>query len=128
MNYLLDTCTFLWLVANSGQLSPKAQQILADAAPVFYLSVVSAWEISVKYSLGKLILQKPPADFIRLGRRKHRIRTLGLLERAAVLEPTLPQLHKDPFDRMLICQAINENLTILTPDHAIRQYPVPTDW
>lgn len=128
MNYLLDACTFLWLVANSGQLSAKAQQVLADAAPTLNLSVVSAWEISVKYSLGKLTLQKPPADVIRLGRRTHGIRTLELLERVAVLEPTLPKLHKDPFDRMLICQSMVKGLTILTPDPAIRQYPVPTDW
>lgn len=128
MSYLLDTCTFLWAVADKGQLSPKARQVLADKSQIRYLSVVSAWEISVKYSLGKLPLPKPPAEFIRRGRRAYRIRTLWLLERATVLEPSLPQLHKDPFDRMLICQAMDENLTILTPDQAIRQYPVQTDW
>ncbi|HWQ68630.1 MAG TPA: type II toxin-antitoxin system VapC family toxin [Patescibacteria group bacterium] len=128
MNLLLDTCTFVWLIADSPDLSSSARQVFSDPSNEVYLSVVSTWEIIIKHRLGRLPLPEPPHRFIPRQRELHEIRSLPL-EEAAVLQLTrLPDYHKDPFDRMLICQAIAHGLTILTPDPAITQYPVRTEW
>ena len=128
MKYLLDTCTFLWIIADQTKLSSRVHQIVNAPDRMLYFSAVSAWEIAAKYSLSKLALSQPPDLLIRKQRRAFRIRPLSLHEPMAGREPTLPKLHKDPFDRMLICQALVKNYVILTPDHLIRQYPVQTDW
>lgn len=128
MNLLLDTCTFVWLIADSPDLSSSARQFFSDPDNEVYLSAVSAWEIVIKHHLGRLPLPEPPQRFISRQRALHEIRSLPI-EEAAVLHLTrLPDYHKDPFDRMLICQAIAHGLTILTPDPAITQYPVRTEW
>jgi PIN domain nuclease of toxin-antitoxin system len=128
VNYLLDTCTFIWLVTNPTMLSVAAAQAIGNTANTLFLSVVSAWEIAVLYSLGRLALPQPPEIFVPAERGARGIRALTLEENAAVHEPHLPRFHRDPFDRMLICQARVNNLTILTPDPIIRQYPVLNDW
>ncbi len=128
MNLLLDTCTFLWIIGDPTQLSARAWQLFTDPSNRSHLSVVSAWEIALKYSLRRLILQQPPDSLVPQQRVAHRIALLSLTEAAALYLPYLPRIHKDPFDRMLVCQAIVDNLVILTPDPAIRQYPVQTVW
>ena len=128
MKILLDTCTFLWLVSDSDELSSNARLMFEDPANEVYLSVASAWEIIVKHNLGKLPLPEPPHNFIKNNRLRHRIETL-ILDEAAVLQLSrLPEYHKDPFDRILICQAISDGMTILTPDTHISSYPVRVEW
>jgi len=128
MNILLDTCSFLWLVCDSAELSLNARRLFADPANDVYLSVVSAWEIIVKHNLGKLPLPEPPSDFIKHNRIRHRIESWPLDEAAVLQLSNLPEYHKDPFDRILICQAIVGGLTILTPDTHISRYPVRIEW
>lgn len=128
MNLLLDTCTFVWLIADSPDLSSSARQFFSDPDNEVYLSAVSAWEIVIKHHLGRLPLPEPPQRFIPRQRVLHEIRPLPLEEAAVLHLARLPDYHKDPFDRMLICQAIAHGLTILTPDPAITQYPVRTEW
>ena len=128
MKILLDTCTFLWIVTGDAALSDKARDAFADANNVVYLSVVSAWEIAVKHALGKLPLPQPPSALVPEERTRHQIESLTLDETAALAVTRLPDLHRDPFDRMLTSQAIMGGLTLLTPDPLIRQYPVPTVW
>lgn len=128
MKILLDTCAFLWLVADSPRLSEQARRLFSDPANDVYLSVASAWEIIVKHNLGKLPLPEPPHDFIKNNRVNHRIETLAIDEAAVLQLPRLPEYHKDPFDRIIICQAIAGSLTILTPDTHITMYPVRTEW
>jgi PIN domain nuclease of toxin-antitoxin system len=128
MNILLDTCAFLWLVADSPEFSENARRLFADPDNDVYLSVGSAWEIIVKHNLGKLPLPEPPHEFIKNNRIRHRIETLSLDEAAVLQLSRLPEYHKDPFDRILICQAIAGSLTILTPDTHITRYPVRTEW
>ena len=128
MNILLDTCTFLWIISDSAELSENSRQLFADPDNDVYLSVASAWEIIVKNSLGKLPLPAPPHDFIRLNRTSHRIESLPLDEAAVLQLSRLPDYHKDPFDRILICQAIAGSMTLLTPDVHIIRYPVRTEW
>ena len=128
MNILLDTCSFLWLVADSRELSPNARQLFADPANDVFLSVASAWEIIVKNKLGKLPLPEPAHDFIKNNRIRHQIDTLPLDEASVLQLSRLPEYHKDPFDRILVCQAIAGGMTILTPDTHISSYPVQVEW
>lgn len=90
--------------------------------------MASAWEIIVKNKLGKLPLPEPAHDFVHHWRVRHHIETLPLDEPSVLQLSRLPEYHKDPFDRILICQAIANSLTILTPDEHITRYPVRTEW
>jgi PIN domain nuclease of toxin-antitoxin system len=128
MKVLLDTCTFLWVILDEDRLSPRARQVFSDPTNDVLLSSASAWEISVKHAIGKLSLPASPADYVRKKRIVHGIDPLALTEDDALFGASLPLLHRDPFDRMLVCQAIVHGLTILTPDPLIRQYSATTDW
>ena len=128
MRILLDTVAFLWAVTDAPDLSQDARELFVDPENEIYLSAVSAWEISAKHALGKLPLPDSPAKYVPAQRKKHGIETLQLDEEAALHLNRLPVLHKDPFDRMLVCQAIAQGLVILTPDRLIAQYAVRTMW
>jgi PIN domain nuclease of toxin-antitoxin system len=125
---LLDTCTFIWHADDPAALSPVAAAALTDPNNELFLSAVTLVEICIKVSLGKLTLSAPPEQLLHLARTNAGIVPLPLGEAAALKILSLPQIHKDPFDRMLITQALAHNLTLLTPDPLIRQYPVPTLW
>jgi PIN domain nuclease of toxin-antitoxin system len=125
---LLDTGTFLWIVTGSKELSSAAANVFVDPANEIFLSVVSVWELSVKHSLGKLPMPASLDRFVLEQREKHGIAILPLEERAVFHLHKLPALHRDPFDRMLICQAIEHDCVLLTPDPLIAQYPVRTQW
>ena len=128
MKILLDTCTFLWANADPAKLSPLAQRTWSDPDNELYLSVVSSWEIAVKNMSGKLPLADPVERYIPSRRAANRIASLELTEAATLQLAKLPPLHGDPFDRMLICQAIVSGMPILTPDDWITRYPVRTLW
>ena len=125
MKILLDTCEFLWLVTGDTKLSPSVATALRDPQNQVFLSAVSFWEISVKHNLGKLALPATPAEFIPAQREKHLIASLALDEAAVAQLSKLAPLHRDPFDRMLICQALAHGLTLASSDSLVRQYPVP---
>ncbi len=128
MKLLLDTCTFLWLTKGSEELSPDAIDAFVDPNNEVYLSAVSAWEINVKYCVGKLSLPLSPDKFIPKELKRHLVARLDLSEQDTLHLCKLPTPHKDPFDRMLVCQAIEHSLTILTPDPLITQYPIRCLW
>lgn len=128
MRILLDTCTFLWLITDDMALSASARNTFVDPDNDMYLSAVSVWEIAVKHSLGKLLLPTAPERFIPIQRERHGITSLPLEEQAILYLSKLPLLHRDPFDRVLVCQAIQHELTLLTPDPLITQYAVRTAW
>jgi len=125
---LLDTCAFLWLTKGSKELSPNAAEVFEDPKNEVFLSAVSAWEINVKYRLGKLHLPLSPDKFILKERKRHWVAPLDLSEQDTSHLCKLPTPHKDPFDRMLVCPAIEYSLTILTPDPLITQYPIRHFW
>jgi len=125
---LLDTCTFLWLVRDDAALSSKARELIVDIDNTIFLSSVSAWEITVKHDLGRLPLADLPSIYIQNERQKHGIESLPLVEEAVAQLGKLPAYHNDPFDRMLICQAIYHGCVLLTPDYAIIRYPVNSQW
>jgi PIN domain nuclease of toxin-antitoxin system len=125
---LLDTCTFLWMAADPTQLSAKARRALESAGPDVFLSVISVWEIARKHQMDKLQLNEPPTRFIPDARARLRLQPLPLTEADALGTARLPRLHGDPFDRMLISQAIENSMLLLTPDERISSYPVKTLW
>jgi len=125
---LLDTCSFLWLAFGVPDLSETARRACADPDNDLFLSPASAWEIAVKWHIGKLELRMAPQLFVPRFRAAHGIEELPVTEAAALHVSSLPPLHRDPFDRLLICQAIEEGLAILTPDAAVRAYPVRCIW
>jgi PIN domain nuclease of toxin-antitoxin system len=128
MRLLLDTCTFLWIVGGDPALSARVRDAFVDPENEVFLSAASAWEIAVKHRLGRLPLPAPPDDFVPAQRTAHGIEALAVEEEAALHVAKLPDLHRDPFDRMLIAQAIVGGLVLATPDGPIRQYPVRTLW
>jgi len=121
---LLDTCEFLYLISGDPKLSSRALSAILDPQNSVFLSAVSFWEISVKHGLGKLVLPEPPSEFVTKQRKLHRIESLSLDELSVAQLPGLPAVHRDPFDRMLICQALAHGLTLASSDPLIHQYPV----
>jgi len=133
LRLLLDTCTFLWLIAEPASLSPTAREAIAEPRNACYLSAVSLWEILVKHALGRLEIAVEGEDggvagFLLAQREAHRIDPLPLDEAAVARLDSLPDRHRDPFDRMLACQALAHGLRIVTPDPVIARYPVETLW
>lgn len=128
MRLLLDTCTFLWAIDERTRLSGRARSLIVDPDNEVYLSAISAWEIALKQERGSLALSEPAFRYVPKHRQAHGYLELPLDETAALRSGRLPPMHKDPFDRMLVCQAIEHALTIVTPDAHITQYPVRTVW
>jgi len=125
---LVDTCAFLWFVADSPQLSPAARAHILDPANEVYLSAVSVWEIARKYAQGGISLPSHPSTLIPAVRKDSGIASLSLTETDALAAEKLQKHHKDPFDRMLIAQALMGGLAIVTPDRAFEPYPVRVLW
>jgi len=128
MKLLLDTCTFLWIIAGDATLPPHVVALFRDSDNEVYLSAASAWEIAIKHALGRLALPSPPERFVPTERERHLITPLPIDEASALHLTRLPAIHRDPFDRMLVSQAIVHGLAILTPDPILTQYPARTIW
>ena len=124
MKILLNTHIFLWFISGDTKLSTDVRDAVRDPDNEVYLSAVSIWEAIVKYQLGKLPLPEPPETYLPKQRDLHQISSLALDESSVVQLANLPPLHRDPFDRMLICQALQNGLTIATVDSAFRAYSV----
>lgn len=131
MRILLDTHTFLWFIAGDSQLSLAARQLIEDVENQRFLSIASLWEIAIKTNLGKLnVIAKNEkfAAFFENEMWRNKIDLLPIsLSHLAVIA-TLPQHHRDPFDRLLIAQAQADNLIILSADVALDAYDVTRRW
>jgi PIN domain nuclease of toxin-antitoxin system len=130
MRLLLDTCVFLWLIWDARELPEQVREVIADPEHELWLSSISIWEACQKHRLGKLKLHAPEgawAHFVTQ-RDAHGVQGLPFNERDVQHLAHLPILHRDPFDRMLICQAIERGLTLVSPDPVIRRYPLRTLW
>ena len=126
MKVLLDTCVFLWLLTGERPFPERVRAAMTDDE--LWLSAVSVWEISVKFAKGTLRLPVAPGRLIPDARKRYGISTLPVDEESALHLVKLPRLHADPFDRMLVSQAIVHGLTIVTPDPLVAQYPARTMW
>jgi PIN domain nuclease of toxin-antitoxin system len=130
MKLIVDTCTFLWLASAEEKLSATARALLEDSGNILLLSAASVWEIGVKHALGRLPLPNnlTPAEFIPEARLRNGVDALPITEDDALQLGKLPTFHQDPFDRMLICQAIANQAMLVTPDPLIARYPVSVQW
>lgn len=125
MNLLLDTHTLLWALSEPEKLPSRVKEAIASSGNAVYVSAVNTWELAVKAALGRVEL--PFADLERA------IEDAGFAELAMTIAHSLrirdlPRHHRDPFDRLLVAQAVHEALTLVTRDPAIRSYPVRTLW
>ncbi|MBW2736778.1 MAG: type II toxin-antitoxin system VapC family toxin [Deltaproteobacteria bacterium] len=121
MNLLLDTHTVIWALSNAPTLSPRAREVITRGENLVFVSTASAWEIAIKKRLGKLIA---PDDYLEQLER-HRFISLDISAGHALAVEHLPDLHRDPFDRILVAQAMLEKLTLVTRDAMIPRYGVP---
>ena len=124
--YIIDTHALLWYLRNSSELSEKARQIIDNEEQIF-TSIASLWEIAIKQSIGKLDLEYSISQIKNLCKQKS-ISVFPIASRHLDELISLPNHHNDPFDRLIICQAKSENLTIITRDTIIPKYPVKTVW
>ena len=128
MRYLLDTGVWLWSLIDAGRINPGARQLFAGGREELYLSAASSWEISIKYSLGKLRLPLPPTRLIPQALAAQGIQSLPITHTHALWVSDLPLHHRDPFDRLLIAQAQSEGMAILTADRSFERYSVDLFW
>jgi PIN domain nuclease of toxin-antitoxin system len=122
MKLLLDTHIFLWLINDSPRLSDSYRQAIQNPNNEKFLSVVSIWESVIKYQVGKLNFPGSPEIYLPQERRKHLIKTLTVDENSIARLIRLPLIHKDPFDRLIMAQALQHNLLIMTKDKLILAY------
>jgi PIN domain nuclease of toxin-antitoxin system len=128
MNYLLDTHTLLWIVTGDNLLSKKVKKLFLDEENEIFISIASLWEIAIKVSLNRLELGQPLSDFYLKHIIGNKIRLLNIkVEHLAVLE-ALKYYHRDPFDRLIVCQSIVEEIPVLSRDKAFSKYPIKRIW
>lgn len=128
MKYLLDTVVWIWSVRSVERLNHAGLAVLENGQEEIYLSAVTSWEISIKMRLGKLSFPGPPTETVPRFMAKQSLRPLPISHRHAVKVYDLPHYHHDPFDRLIIAQAMVEEMTILTADRAFEKYPVELMW
>jgi PIN domain nuclease of toxin-antitoxin system len=126
MNILLDTHIFLWFISRDTRLSDELIALIRNSENQVHLSVVSLWESLIKFRLGKLPIPQRPEIYLPEQRERHCIMSLDVDEQSVKLLATLPELHRDPFDRMLICQALAHDMALMTVDSIIQAYPIRT--
>ncbi len=128
MKALLDTHTFLWWNLDDPQLSTTAREFISNGRNEIFLSAASAWEIAIKYSKGRLELPDKPEQYIALRLTRHRFSSLPIQLSHAAQVYRLPDIHTDPFDRLLIVQSQLEEMPLITGDLQIARYDVSIIW
>ncbi len=124
MKYLLDTSVLIHSQISQPKLNHRALDLLADNSSELYFSAVSSWEITIKVGAGKLVLPERPAEFVTRAMRFMSLRSLDITHHHALAVDGLPNHHRDPFDRLLIAQALSEQMTLLTADRVFQKYKV----
>ena len=124
----LDTHAFLWTAVGSSQLSVNATNLFLESQNELYLSIASVWEIAIKCSLGKLTFYKPIESYILDLLQENAIQLLNIDFRHVTRVTTLPFHHRDPFDRLLISQAIEEKIALLSCNGAFDAYGIERLW
>lgn len=128
LRLVLDTCTFVWLTSDPTRLSTAVASSLNEPGNELLLSDASVWEICLKWERGKLSLPVPPRHWCEEQALIWKLEALPIARSHLFRVVELPQHHRDPFDRLLVAQALDERLTVVTPDPLIHRYPVATLW
>ncbi|MFZ5595559.1 MAG: type II toxin-antitoxin system VapC family toxin [Bacillota bacterium] len=128
MRALLDTHTFLWWITDDDRLSGRIREIIGNIENELYLSAASGWEMAIKAGIGKLSLPGDLELFVSEQLSVNAINPLPIQMGHALYVNSLPEYHRDPFDRLIIAQARMEGMPILTSDRQIMRYPVKTIW
>ena len=128
MRLLLDTHAFLWWIGDDPRLSRRAAALIADGANQVHVSAASAWEIVVKKGLGRVEVPEPIDRFLVAQLETNAFLPLPIHVRHALGLAALPDIHRDPFDRILVAQAVAENLSLVTGDRMLGRYPVTVEW
>lgn len=128
MKLLLDTHAFLWFIAGDSQLPDSAKELIEEPTNQRFLSIASLWEIAIKVRLGKLELEKPFAKLFPAQIVGNDIRQLPIRLRHLHLITEMPFHHRDPFDRILVAQALSEELVLVSRDEALDEYGVDRSW
>ena len=128
MRVLLDTHVFLWWVTNNSRLSPHARDVISTGGNEVFVSAASGWEIAIKSRLGRIQLPENPEQFIPEQLVSNGFKSLPVLLGHALHVYTLPDHHRDPFDRMLVAQGQIEHLPIITTDPQIARYDIEVIW
>ncbi len=128
MKLLLDTHTFIWWDSAPQKLSPKALAFCQNPENTWLLSMASIWEIQIKLQLGKLSLNLPLPELIESQQQTNNIELLPINLIHVLTLDSLPKHHKDPFDRLLISQAIVESAVLVSDDSILANYPVKIEW
>lgn len=128
MKVLLDTHTFLWWITDDNRLSSSAREIITNGDNELFLSAATGWEIAIKAQLGRIKLPKEPHSFIAEQLRLNSIQSIPIHMSHALHIYSLPNHHRDPFDRMIVAQAQLEDLAILTMDSQIARYEIKVIW
>lgn len=128
MRLLLDTHTFLWFVLNDPSLSPEAERLIIDPLNEIEISPATYWEIAIKIGIGKYSLAEPLSSFMEREIVTNRFRVLHIEPRHVAPLTNLPFHHRDPFDRLLVAQAMTEQIPIVSIDAVLDAYPVTRLW
>ena len=128
MILLLDSCTFIWLASEPARLSPKATAAVNDPASVLHISHASLWEISLKHAAGKLTLPDPPRQWWAHQVARWSLTEIPLTAHVLLRGSELPQHHKDPFDRVIIAEALEQSITLVSPDSNFPSYGAQIIW
>ena len=128
MRYLLDTHTFLWMAADPAVLSRKVSKIVRETRHSLYLSAASGWEIALLRKLERIDLPDEPQRFIPEAMQKLATLPIPIGFQTAISAAMLPLIHRDPFDRILIAEAMKEKMIILTKDKVFIKYGVQAVW
>lgn len=128
MRALLDTHAFLWWTTDDARLSDQAREIFADSRNELFFSAASGWEIAIKAALGKVEVPEDLEKFMAEQLSRNAVQVLPIHLSHALRVYTLPNHHRDPFDRLLVAQSLIEKVPILSADPYISRYPVGTIW
>jgi PIN domain nuclease of toxin-antitoxin system len=127
MDLLLDTHALLWFYNGDSQLSTKVKNHIKDTSNICFISIASLWEITIKYHLGKLELDDSLEELFNFVKR-NRINVMPIEFHHLLKITSLPHIHRDPFDRIIIAQGISENIIIATKDEVFSEYDVEILW
>jgi PIN domain nuclease of toxin-antitoxin system len=125
---LLDTHSFIWWDSTPAKLSAAALALCRDTSNQLVLSVASLWEIQIKRQLGKLDLRLPLADIVSHQQETNGLAILPIVQAHVLALDALPSHHRDPFDRLLVAQAVAEGAVLVSGDPVLRSYPADIRW